>query len=69
MTHNNYLTFLSFEDNDPISAKSAAQILSLNLSYTFLLLNFLITSLCDSLAGCSFTLIADPVFFFYQKTC
>ena len=32
MGHNEYLTFLFFEDNDPISAKSAAQILSLNLT-------------------------------------
>ena len=62
MTHNKYLTFLFFEDNDPISAKSAAQILSLNLAYTFLLLNFLITGLCSSSASCSFTLIPDPVF-------
>ena len=43
MAHNKYLTFLFFEDNDSISAKSAAQILSLNLACTFLLLNFLIT--------------------------
>ena len=43
MTHNKYLTFLFLEDNDFISAKSAAQILSLNLGYTFLLLTFLIT--------------------------
>ena len=28
MTHSKYLTFLFFEDNDLISAKSAAQILS-----------------------------------------
>ena len=32
MTHNAYLTFLFLEDNDSISAKSAAQILSLNLA-------------------------------------
>ena len=32
MTHNKYLTFLFFEGNDPILAKSAAQILSLNLA-------------------------------------
>ena len=31
MTHNKYLTQLLEEDNDPISGKSAAQILSLNL--------------------------------------
>ena len=30
MTHNKYLTFLFLEENDPTSAKSAAQILSLN---------------------------------------
>ena len=32
MTLNTYLTFLFFEDNDPNSAKSAAQILSYNLA-------------------------------------
>ena len=32
MTHNNYLTFRLLEDNDPISAKSAAKILSLKLA-------------------------------------
>ena len=32
MTHNKYLTFLFFEDSDPISAKSDAQILPLNLA-------------------------------------
>ena len=62
MTHNKYLTFLFLEDNDSISAKSAAQILSLNLAYTFLLLNFLIADLRNSSASCSFTLIPDPVF-------
>ena len=31
MAHNKYLIFLIFEDNDSISAKSAAEILSLNL--------------------------------------
>ena len=57
MTYNKYLTFLFFEENDSISAKSAAQIFSLKLAYNFLLLNFLITGLCNSLASCSFTLI------------
>ena len=37
ITHNKYLAFRFLEDNDPISAKSAAQILSLNLAKTFLL--------------------------------
>ena len=32
MTHNKYLTFLFFQDNDPISAESAIQILSVNLA-------------------------------------
>ena len=52
------------EDNEPISAKSAAQILSLNLllSETFLLSNFLITSLCNSWANTLFTVAPDPVF-------
>ena len=30
MTHNKYLIFQFLEDNDPISAESAAQILPLN---------------------------------------
>ena len=47
MTHNKYLTFLFLEDNDPISAKSAAQIFSFNLAKTFLILSFLITGLCS----------------------
>ena len=62
ITHSKYLTFLFFEDNDSISAKSAAQILPLNLAYTFLLLNFLITGLCNSPANRSFTLFPDPAF-------
>ena len=69
MTHNKYLTFLCFEDSDSITAKSAAQILSLNLAYAFLLLNLLITGLCNSSGSCSYTLIPDPVFFFFEKTC
>ena len=32
VTHDKYLTFFFFEDNHSISAKSAAQILSLNLA-------------------------------------
>ena len=32
VTHNKYLTFLLLEHNDPILAKSAAEILSLNLA-------------------------------------
>ena len=32
MIHNKYLTFLFFEDNNSISAKPAAEILSLNLT-------------------------------------
>ena len=30
MAQNRYITFLFFEDNDPVSAKAGAQILSLN---------------------------------------
>ena len=60
-----YVTFRFFKDNDSISAKSAAQILSLNLAWTFLLLNFLITGLCDYSGSCSFTLTPYPVS--YQK--
>ena len=48
ITHNKYLQAQLKEDNDPISAKSAAQILPLNLALTFLLLNFLITILRNS---------------------
>ena len=70
MIHNKYLTFLFLEHNDLISAKSAAQIISLNLASTFLLLNFLVTGLCNSSASYSFTLTPtllvpialDPVF-------
>ena len=62
MAHNKYLMLLLFEESDSISAKSAAQILSLNLAYTFLLLNYLITCLCNSSASCPFTLTPDPVF-------
>ena len=40
MTHNKNLTFLFLGENDPILAKSAEQILSLNSAETFLLLNF-----------------------------
>ena len=63
MTHK-YLTLLFFDDN----AKSVAKILSLNLSYTVLLLNILITGLCDSSDGCSLKLIPDLILFSYQKT-
>ena len=70
MTHNKYLKILFFEDNDSISAKSATQILFLNLAYNFLLFNFLVTDLCNSSASYSFTfaptllvaLAPDPVF-------
>ena len=63
MTHIKYLTSLFFEDNDFILAKSAAQKLSLNLTYTFLLLNVLVTGLWNSSTTCSFKLIPDPFFF------
>ena len=62
MALNKYLIFLLFVDSDSISAKSAVQILSLNLTYAFLLLNFSVTGLCNYLASCSFTLILNPVF-------
>ena len=51
ITHHKYMTFLFLENSDPISAKAATQILSLNLTKTLLLLNFLITSLCNSSAS------------------
>ena len=60
MTHNKYVAFLFFEDNYSISVKSVAQILSY-LSYTFLLLNFFITVLCNSSASCSLTLTPNLV--------
>ena len=59
ITHNQYLTFLFFEDNDAISAKSAAKILFSNVAYIFLYLNFLIIGLCNYLASFSFTLTPD----------
>ena len=60
MIHNQFLIFTFLEDNDSVSAKSAAQILPVNLAYILLLLNFLITVLRNSSASCSFTLIPDP---------
>ena len=65
ITHNNYWTPWLKEDNDPISAKYAAQILFLNLEYTFLLLIFLIFALWNSWASISFRFTSDPLF--YQK--
>ena len=62
MTHNKNLTFLFLGENDPILAKSAEQILSLNSAETFLLLNFKIAVLCYYFANCSFTLTPDFVF-------
>ena len=61
MTHNDYLTFLFFEDNESISTKSAAQ-LSLNLAYIFLHLSFLTSGSFSSLVSCSFALTPDLVF-------
>ena len=61
MTHNKYLTFRFLEDNDPISPKSAAQVLSLNLAKTFLHLNFLFFGLYNSSAS-SFTFTPNTVF-------
>ena len=58
--HNKYFTPRLKEDNDPISAKSAPKILSLNLD--FLLLNFLITGFCNFWASSSFALAPDYVF-------
>ena len=63
MTQNNkYLTLLFLEDNDSISAKCAAKVLSVNLAQTILFLNFLITGLCNSSTSFSFTLTPDLVF-------
>ena len=66
MAHNKYLTIWFLEDEGPISAKSTAQILSLNLTHTFFPLNFLITSLAlhpHLLSFCLPLLILFP----YQK--
>ena len=62
--HNKYLTPQFFEDNNPILAKSAAQISYLKLEYTFLYLKFLITTLCNSCASTSyiFSLTPGPMF-------
>ena len=69
LTHNKHLTFWFLEDNVPISAKSAEQILSLNLAKALPFLDFLITSLCNSSASSSFTLAPYPAFFFFgEKT-
>ena len=46
ITLNKYSTLLLLEYKDAISAKSTAQILSLKLAQTLLLLNFLIAGLC-----------------------
>ena len=56
------LIFLFLEDNDPVQAKSATQMLSLNISKTLLLLNFLIIGICISRVSSSFTLAPHPVF-------
>ena len=60
--NNKYVTFLFFEDNVSISAKSAAKILSLNLAKAFLFLNFLVTGLSNSSVRCLFILAPDTVF-------
>ena len=64
-SHDKYLKPRFLEDNDTISVKSAAQILSLNLIYSFPLFNFLITGLSNSSASSSLTLTPSisPVFF------
>ena len=50
IAHKRYLIPLLFLLNDCMSTKSTPYILSLNCEYTFLLLNFLITGLCNSSA-------------------
>ena len=50
IAHKIYLIPLFFLLNNRVSAKSTPHILSLNCEYTFLLLNFLITGLCNSSA-------------------
>ena len=56
-THNKNLNPLLNLLINCISAKSAPQILSLNLEQTFLFLNVLIIGLCNSLANCLLCLI------------
>ena len=50
IAHKRYLIPLFFLLNDCMPAKSSPHILSLNCEYTFILLNFLITGLCNSSA-------------------
>ena len=47
ITNNRYFTPRFLGCNDPISANPVAKILSLTLTYTFLLLKSLITDLCS----------------------
>ena len=61
MAHNKYLKTQFLEDSNLISAKYSAQILSLNLAYTFLLLIFLITGLRNSLHLNLYTILTNPI--------
>ena len=56
------LTPSYLEDNDLISAKSSALVLSLNPAETFLPLKFLITSLCSSWVNSLYTFAPGPAF-------
>ena len=67
MAHNKYLRLLLFEDNDSISAKSAAQILYTNLAQNFLLLNFEL--LVYVILQLFVHLHLFLMLFSYQKTC
>ena len=60
MAHNKYLTFLFLGDNDSISAKSAAQILSKS-PVDFSSFQFFNYGLCNSLVSCSFTFAITPI--------
>ena len=57
ITRNKYLIFLFLEENDPISAKSATQTLSLILAKILHLFNILIAGLCNSTARFSHSLL------------
>ena len=50
-----------------MSAKSTPHILSLNCEYTFLLLNFLMTALCNSSAKMLLFFIPLPFFIYHTS--
>ena len=67
IAHKRYLIPLFFLLNDCMSAKSTPHILSLNCEYTFLLLNFVITSLCNSCAKIVLFFVPLPEVVFFCR--